>query len=62
MDLSPEARKLIESDALGHLVTLNADGSPQVPCVWVGLDGGEIVSGHLPETCEKLESVRRHRR
>jgi hypothetical protein len=47
-DLHPEARKLIESDRLAHMVTINPDGSPQVSCVWVGLDGGEIVSGHLP--------------
>jgi PPOX class probable F420-dependent enzyme len=46
-DLHPEARELIESDALAHMVTLNPDGSPQVTCVWVGLDGDEIVSGHL---------------
>ena len=29
-------------------MTLNRDGSPQVSCVWVGLDGNEIVCGHLP--------------
>lgn len=46
-DLHPEARELIESDALAHMVTLNSDGSPQVTCVWVGLDGDEIVSAHL---------------
>ena len=59
MELLPEARGLIESGALGHLVTLNADGSPQVTCVWVGLDGDEIVSGHLPENQQKLKNVRR---
>ena len=42
-----EARELLESDALVHLVTLNPDGSPQMSCVWVGLDGDEIVSGHM---------------
>ena len=46
-DLHPEARELIESDELAHMVTLNADGGPQVTCVWVGLDGDEIVSAHL---------------
>jgi len=40
------ATELLESDALAHLVTLNADGSGQVSCVWVGLDGGDIVVGH----------------
>ena len=41
------ARALIESGALAHLVTLNADGSPQVSVIWVGLDGDELVSGHI---------------
>ena len=58
MRLSPAARALIESDALAHLVTLNADGSPQVTCVWIGLDGDEIVSGHLREQ-QKVRNVRR---
>jgi hypothetical protein len=40
-------RAVIESGRLGHLVTLNADGSPQVTCVWVGLDGDELVTAHL---------------
>jgi PPOX class probable F420-dependent enzyme len=53
------ARELIESDALGHLVTVNPDGSPQVTCIWVGLDGDEIVSGHLLGGQQKLRNVRR---
>jgi PPOX class probable F420-dependent enzyme len=59
VDLTPEARELIESASLGHLVTLNEDGSPQVTCIWVGLEGDEIVSGHLAETQKKLKNVRR---
>jgi PPOX class probable F420-dependent enzyme len=46
--LTDSARALLESDALGHLVTINRDGSPQVSCVWVGVDGDEIVFGSLP--------------
>jgi PPOX class probable F420-dependent enzyme len=56
--LPESARELIESDALGHLVTLNPDGSPQVTCVWVGLDGDEIVSGHLRPQ-QKLRNIER---
>ncbi len=59
MVLPELARALLESDALAHLVTLNADGSPQVTCVWVGLDGDEIVSGHLSDRQQKLRNVRR---
>jgi PPOX class probable F420-dependent enzyme len=54
----PEARKLLESDALAHLVTINPDGSPQVSIVWVGLDGDEIVSAHLP-LHRKLRNIQR---
>jgi PPOX class probable F420-dependent enzyme len=57
-DLHPEARELIESDRLAHMVTLNPDGSPQMSCVWVGLDGDEIVSGHLPRN-QKVKNVER---
>jgi PPOX class probable F420-dependent enzyme len=49
---------VLESGALAHLVTLEADGRPQVSVVWVGLDGDEIVAGHLPEH-RKIRNVRR---
>jgi PPOX class probable F420-dependent enzyme len=45
--LPPELRELIASGPLAHLTTINADGSPQVTVVWIGLDGDEIVSSHL---------------
>jgi PPOX class probable F420-dependent enzyme len=57
--LPEAARELIESGALGHLVTLGPDGSPQVTCIWVGIDGDELVSGHLAATQRKLQNVRR---
>jgi PPOX class probable F420-dependent enzyme len=60
--LPPSARALLESGALAHLVTQNPDGSPQVTCIWVGLDGDEIVSGHLSEGQRKLQNVRENPR
>jgi PPOX class probable F420-dependent enzyme len=51
-------RALIESGPLAHLVTLNADGSPQVTVVWVGVEDDEIVSGHLYEH-RKVRNIRR---
>jgi PPOX class probable F420-dependent enzyme len=48
----------LEGPHLAHLVTLEADGRPQVTIVWVGLDGDEIVTGHLPEH-RKLRNIRR---
>ena len=41
------ARAVIESGRLAHCVTLNADGSPQMSAVWVGLDGQEVVMAHM---------------
>jgi PPOX class probable F420-dependent enzyme len=59
MRLPDAARELVESGSLAHLVTLNPDGSPQVTCVWVGLDDDEIVSGHLRADQRKLTNVGR---
>ena len=59
MTLPQSARELIESGALAHLVTLNADGSPQVTCIWVGLEQDEIVSGHLSVDQPKLRNIAR---
>jgi PPOX class probable F420-dependent enzyme len=58
MSLPESAKELIESGALGHLVTLNADGSPQVTCIWVGIEGEELVSGHLAPNQRKILNVR----
>ncbi|MFI6102460.1 PPOX class F420-dependent oxidoreductase [Lentzea sp. NPDC051213] len=55
--LPESARTVLESNALGHLVTLGHDGSPQVTVVWVGLDGDEIVLGHLSEH-QKVRNIR----
>jgi PPOX class probable F420-dependent enzyme len=56
--LIPAARDLLTAGRLAHLVTINADGSPQVSIVWVGVDGDEIVSGHLGVR-QKLRNVER---
>jgi PPOX class probable F420-dependent enzyme len=45
--LPGELRDLIESGPMAHLSTINADGSPQVSVIWIGLDGDDLVSGHL---------------
>jgi PPOX class probable F420-dependent enzyme len=53
-----EARAVLESDALAHLVTVNDDGSPQVSCVWVGLEDDEIAFASLGPR-RKLDNIRR---
>jgi PPOX class probable F420-dependent enzyme len=57
-NLPPEARVIIESGRLAHFATINPDGTPQVTCIWIGLDGDEIVSGHLPRN-QKVKNVER---
>lgn len=47
LSLPRELQDLIESGPMAHLTTISADGSPQVSVIWIGLDGDEIVSGHL---------------
>ena len=59
MKLPQSATELIGSSSLAHLVTLNPDGSPQVSCIWVGLDQDEIVSGHLNVHQAKLRNIAR---
>ena len=58
MRIPAAARVVLESDAPAHLVTLNPDGTPQISCVWIGVDGDEIVSAHLSGAQKKLRNVR----
>jgi PPOX class probable F420-dependent enzyme len=53
-----EARALVESSALAHLVTLEPDGRPQMSCVWVGMEGDDIVFASLGPR-RKLDNIRR---
>ena len=56
--LPRELRDLIESGPLAHLSTINADGSPQVSVIWIGLDGDDLVSGHM-QWYAKLRNIER---
>jgi PPOX class probable F420-dependent enzyme len=59
MTAIPDAvREVLASGRLAHLVTLNPDGSPQVTCIWVGVEDDEIVSGHLMAN-KKVHNVQR---
>jgi len=46
--LTENVRHALTAGRLAHLTTVNPDGSPQVSVVWIGLDGDDIVIGHLP--------------
>jgi len=58
VSIPDSARALLEGPALAHLVTLNANGSPQVSIIWVGVDGDEIVAAHMAER-QKVRNIRR---
>jgi PPOX class probable F420-dependent enzyme len=57
-DLPSELRELIQSGPLTHLSTINPDGSPQVTVIWIGLDGDELVSGHMRRS-QKVKNIER---
>jgi PPOX class probable F420-dependent enzyme len=59
MNALPEAAKaLVESTALGHVVTLTAAGDPHLTCVWIGWDDGDIVFASATPT-NKIRNLRR---
>jgi PPOX class probable F420-dependent enzyme len=61
VDISNEIRSLIATGPLAHLTTLNADGSPQVSVIWIGIEGDEFVSGHMG-AWQKVKNVQRDSR
>src|ERR1700753_3924767 len=56
--LPSELREVIEAGALARLRTNKGDGWPQVTVIWIGLDGEEIVSGHMSHH-RKLRNIER---
>jgi PPOX class probable F420-dependent enzyme len=58
VSLPRELQDLIASGPLAHLSTINADGSPQVSVIWIGLAGDELVSGHMNRYL-KLRNIER---
>lgn len=53
-----EVRRVLESDALAHVATIDPDGRPQVTLAWVGLEDDEVVFATLGDQ-RKLRNVRR---
>lgn len=41
--LPQTVKKILQDKAYGHVITRNADGSPQVTMVWVDVDGDEVL-------------------
>ena len=61
MELHPALSEAIDRGVHGHLVTVNADGSPQVTVIWVGRHGDELLVAHLGSG-QKIRNVRRNPR
>lgn len=59
MRIPTAVRALVDQGRLAHLVTLEADGTPQVTCVWVGIEDDEVVSAHLSGSQRKIANIRR---
>ena len=58
MEIPQSVRDLLATGPLGHLVTLDADGTPHVTLLWAGFDGDDLVFATFPDQ-HKLESIRR---
>jgi PPOX class probable F420-dependent enzyme len=58
MKIPQSVREVIARGPLAHLTTLNPGGSPQVTVVWVGIEGEELVVGHLA-LHQKIKNIRR---
>jgi PPOX class probable F420-dependent enzyme len=58
MQISDELRDFMATGPLGHLVTLDEDGTPHVTLTWAGVDGDDLVFATFPDQ-HKLESIRR---
>jgi PPOX class probable F420-dependent enzyme len=58
-NLPSELRQLIASGPLAHLSTINADASPQVSVIWLGVDGDDVVSAHMRREQLKLRNIER---
>lgn len=54
-------RDFLATGPLGHVVTLNSDGSPHITLAWVGVDGDELVWSTFFDQ-HKLESLQRDSR
>ena len=61
MEIPQSVRDLLATAPLGHLVTLDTDGTPHTTLTWAGFDGDDLVFATFPDE-HKLESIRREPR
>ena len=56
--LPDSAKKLLQDKAYGHIVTVGANGRPQVTMVWVDAEGDEVLF-NTAEGRKKQQNLRR---
>lgn len=56
--INQAARELLATGPLGHVVTLDPDGTAHVTLAWVGAEGDELIWSSFSDQ-HKLESLRR---
>jgi PPOX class probable F420-dependent enzyme len=56
--LTEEQKELFEQTNIGHLATINEDGTPQVTPVWVDVEGDQILI-NTAEGRNKVKNIRR---
>ena len=56
--LSQSVKKLLQDKAYGHVVTFNAQGTPQLTMVWVDVEGDEVLF-NTAEGRKKPQNLRR---
>ena len=56
--ISQAVQDFLATGPLGHVVTLNEDGTPHVTLAWVGVEGDELVWSTFFDQ-HKLDSLRR---
>ena len=53
------AREFLLTGPLGHMVTINSDGSPHVTLSWAGFEGDELVMATFYPDQRKIHNLRR---
>jgi len=56
--VTPAAREFLETGPLGHVITLNEEGTPHVSLAWAGFEGDELVFATFNDQ-PKLRNLRR---
>jgi PPOX class probable F420-dependent enzyme len=56
--ITASVRNFLQTGPLGHVVTLDPDGTPHVTLAWVGVDGDELIWASFFDQ-HKLDSLRR---